>query len=69
MRGFKSFCSAKITIAGIENIHIIQKCQLIGSTFWFETLFLLFSLHCIWPKSDSYNKATEPHKLLDKVLN
>jgi putative transposase len=29
--GFKSFRSAKITIAGIENIRIIQKGQIIGS--------------------------------------
>jgi hypothetical protein len=31
MLGFKSFSSAKITIAGIENIPIIQKGQIIGS--------------------------------------
>ena len=31
MLGFKSFRSAKITIAGIENIRIIQKGQIIGS--------------------------------------
>ena len=31
MLGFKSFRSAKITITGIENVHIIQKGQLIGS--------------------------------------
>lgn len=31
MLGFKSFRSAKITIAGIENIHVIQKRQIIGS--------------------------------------
>lgn len=31
MLGFKSFCSAKITITGIENIRIIQKGQIIGS--------------------------------------
>jgi len=31
MLGFKSFHSAKITISGIENIRIIQKCQIIGS--------------------------------------
>ena len=31
MLGFKSFRCAKITIAGIENIHIIQKGQIIGS--------------------------------------
>ena len=31
MLGFKSFCSAKITIAGIENIRMIQKGQIIGS--------------------------------------
>ena len=31
MLGFKSFSSAKITIAGIENIRIIQKGQIIGS--------------------------------------
>ena len=29
--GFKSFRSAKITIAGIENIRIIQKGQIIGA--------------------------------------
>ena len=31
MLGFKSFRSGKITISGIENIHIIQKGQIIGS--------------------------------------
>lgn len=31
MLGFKSFRSAKITIAGIENIRIIQKGQIVGS--------------------------------------
>ena len=31
MLGFKSFHSAKITIAGIENIRIIQKGQIAGS--------------------------------------
>lgn len=31
MLGFKSFRCAKITIAGIENIRIIQKGQIIGS--------------------------------------
>lgn len=31
MLGFKSFRSAKITIAGIENIRIIQKGQIIGA--------------------------------------
>lgn len=31
MLGFKTFRSAKITIAGIENIRIIQKGQIIGS--------------------------------------
>ncbi len=31
MLGFKSFRSAKITIAGIENIRIIQKGQIIGN--------------------------------------
>nr|AKS10325.1 hypothetical protein REIP_p120 [Rickettsia endosymbiont of Ixodes pacificus] len=31
MLGFKSFRSAKITIAGIENIRMIQKGQIIGS--------------------------------------
>ena len=31
MLGFKSFRSAKITIAGIENIRIIQKGQITGS--------------------------------------
>ena len=31
MLGFKSFQSAKITIAGIENIRMIQKRQIIGS--------------------------------------
>jgi putative transposase len=31
MLGFKSFRSAQITIAGIENIRIIQKGQIIGS--------------------------------------
>jgi putative transposase len=31
MLGFKSFRSARITIAGIENIRIIQKGQIIGS--------------------------------------
>ena len=30
MLGFKSFHSAKITIAGIENIRMIQKGQIIG---------------------------------------
>jgi putative transposase len=29
--GFKSFLSTKITIAGIENIRIIQKGQIIGA--------------------------------------
>jgi putative transposase len=31
MLGFKSFRSAKITIAGIENIRMIQKGQIVGS--------------------------------------
>ena len=31
MLGFKNFQSAKITIAGIENIRMIQKCQIVGS--------------------------------------
>ncbi len=31
MLGFKIFRSAKITIAGIENIRIIQKGQIIGA--------------------------------------
>ncbi|WP_133062977.1 DDE-type integrase/transposase/recombinase, partial [Rickettsia endosymbiont of Culicoides newsteadi] len=31
MLGFKSFHSAKITIAGIENIRMIQKGQIVGS--------------------------------------
>ncbi len=31
MLGFKSFRSAKITIAGIENIRIVQKGQIIGN--------------------------------------
>ena len=31
MLGFKSFNSAKITIAGIENIRMIQKGQIIES--------------------------------------
>ena len=31
MLGFKSFRSAKITIAGIENIRIIQKGQIVGA--------------------------------------
>ena len=31
MLGFKSFRSGKITISSIENIHIIQKGQIIGS--------------------------------------
>ncbi len=31
MLGFKNFQSAKITIAGIENIRMIQKCQIIGA--------------------------------------
>jgi putative transposase len=31
MLGFKSFRSAKITIAGIENIRMIQKCQFVGA--------------------------------------
>ncbi len=31
MLGFKSFRSAKITIAGIENIRMIQKRQIVGS--------------------------------------
>ena len=32
MLGFKSFCSAKITIASIENVRMIQKGQIIGSS-------------------------------------
>ena len=32
MLGFKSFRSARITVAGIENIRIIQKGQIIGSS-------------------------------------
>jgi putative transposase len=32
MLGFKSFRSAKITITGIENIRIIQKGQIVGSS-------------------------------------
>ena len=31
MLGFKSFCSAKVTIAGIENLRIIQKEQIIAA--------------------------------------
>lgn len=31
MLGFKSFRSAKITIAGIENIRMIQKGQIVGA--------------------------------------
>lgn len=31
MLGFKSFRSAKITISGIENIRMIQKCQFVGA--------------------------------------
>ena len=31
MLGFKSFRSAKITLSGIENIRMIQKCQITGS--------------------------------------
>ena len=31
MLGFKSFRSAKMTIAGIENIRMIQKGQIVGS--------------------------------------
>lgn len=31
MLGFKSFCSARVTIIGIENIRIIQKGQILGS--------------------------------------
>jgi putative transposase len=31
MLGFKSFCSAKVTITGIENIRMIQKGQIIGA--------------------------------------
>lgn len=31
MLGFKSFYSAKMTIAGIENIRMVQKNQIIGS--------------------------------------
>lgn len=31
MLGFKSFRSAKITLSGIENIRMIQKCQIIGA--------------------------------------
>ena len=31
MLGFKNFYSAKTTIAGIENIRIIQKGQIVGS--------------------------------------
>jgi transposase-like protein len=31
MLGFKNFQSAKITIAGIENIRMIQKGQIIGA--------------------------------------
>ena len=32
MLGFKSFRSAKITIAGIENIRMIQKGQIVGAS-------------------------------------
>ena len=31
MLGFKSFRSAKITIAGIERIHMIKKRQIVGA--------------------------------------
>ena len=31
MLGFKSFRSARITIAGIENIRMIQKGQIVGA--------------------------------------
>ena len=31
MMGFKNFQSARITIAGIENIRMIQKGQIIGA--------------------------------------
>ena len=48
MLGFKSFNSARATISGIENIHMIRKGQIIGandsnsSTFEnFRTLMLM----------------------------
>tara|TARA_B100000614_G_C14177384_1_gene339792 strand:- start:8 stop:148 length:141 start_codon:yes stop_codon:yes gene_type:complete len=31
MLGFKNFCSAKATLAGIESVRMIQKGQLIGT--------------------------------------
>jgi putative transposase len=37
MLGFKSFRSAAITIAGIENIRMIQKRQIIGANNNFST--------------------------------
>ena len=47
MLGFKSFRSAKITIARIENIRIIQKGQIIGSNnnaTTFENFKMLMAL-------------------------
>ncbi len=46
MLGFKSFRSAKITIAGIENVRIIQKGQIIGANnqvSTFENLKMLMA--------------------------
>jgi len=37
MLGFKSFRSAKITIAGIENIRMIQKGQIVGANYQVST--------------------------------
>jgi putative transposase len=46
MLGFKNFQSAKITIAGIENIRMIQKGQIIGTDsnpYAFENFKILMS--------------------------
>ena len=37
MLGFKSFRSTRITIAGIENIRMIQKRQIIGANDYVST--------------------------------
>ena len=47
MLGFKSFRSAKIAIAGIENIRMIQKGQIIGANnnvSVFENFVMLMAL-------------------------
>lgn len=47
MLGFKSFYSAEVTIAGIENIRMIQKGQIIGANenvSAFENFAMLMAL-------------------------